>query len=226
MKPISSTLINQKVTITDEKYAFLDKSTVIYTTNCKFLENYKDGYAILSDPMVMQFTFRKINDKWMAINGVESSVRQNAKNTEMSKGLNQVELMKQFIGNWKSEFAKDTNAITEITSFGNGGALENYWNVSAKGKIYYEGRYLWGYDKKSDKYILTQISKKSPNIYLNVFWFTSKNTCEGMSFEYISNPEQVTSKTIYEFKSPDLLIGTEIKNNKPIKTNTWTRLKK
>ena len=31
MKPVFSTLINQKVTIIDEKYAVLDNSTVLYT---------------------------------------------------------------------------------------------------------------------------------------------------------------------------------------------------
>jgi hypothetical protein len=79
MKPVFSTMINQKVTIKDEKYAILDKSTVIYTSNCTFLENYKDGHAVLEDPAVIQITFRKINDKWMAICGLESSVRENAK---------------------------------------------------------------------------------------------------------------------------------------------------
>ena len=35
--------------------------------------------------------------------------------------LNQVELMKQFLGNWKVELGKDTIQLTEITSFRNGG---------------------------------------------------------------------------------------------------------
>jgi hypothetical protein len=61
LNPLFGELINQEVTITDEKYVFLDKSTVIYTTNCKFLENYKDGHAIVSDPMVVQVIFKKIN---------------------------------------------------------------------------------------------------------------------------------------------------------------------
>ena len=88
MGPVFDLLSSQKVTIIDEKYVFLDKSIVVYTANCKFLENYKDGHATLSDPMVMQFTFMKINDKWKVINGVESSVRQDVKNSESSNGLN------------------------------------------------------------------------------------------------------------------------------------------
>ena len=109
IKPLFGALINQKVTITDEKYVFLDKSTVIYTTNCKFLENYKDGHAIISDPMVVQVTFKKIDNKWKAINGVESSVRQNVKNSENLEGLTQVELSKYFLGTWKRRIWKRYN---------------------------------------------------------------------------------------------------------------------
>jgi len=79
MKPLFDSLLNQEVKIIDEKYLFIDKTSVIYTSNCTFLENYKDGHAILSDPMVMQFTFIKIDDAWKVINAVESSVRQDVK---------------------------------------------------------------------------------------------------------------------------------------------------
>ena len=131
MKPLFNTLINQKVTIINEKYAFIDKSTVIYTTNCKFLENYKDGHATLSDPMAMQFIFKKINSKWKAIYAVESSVRQDVKNTETSKGLNQIVLFKQFLGSWKCDIAKDTTAFYEGKSYGTG--LDCYFKSITKG---------------------------------------------------------------------------------------------
>jgi hypothetical protein len=49
-KPLFGTLLNQKVTIVDEEYAVLDKSTVLYTTNCKSLMNFKDGHSTLADP--------------------------------------------------------------------------------------------------------------------------------------------------------------------------------
>jgi hypothetical protein len=84
MRPLFNALLNQEVKIIDEKYVFLNATTVIYTTNCTFLENYKDGHAILSDPMVMQFTFIKIDDQWKVINAVESSVRQDVKNSTTS----------------------------------------------------------------------------------------------------------------------------------------------
>jgi hypothetical protein len=157
MKPVFSTMINQKVTIVNEKYAFLDKSTVIYTSNCKFLENYKDGHAVLEDPAVIQITFKKINNKWMAICGLESSVRQYAKNTETSKELNQVELFKQFLGSWKSQLDKDTTEFSNVNPYGMSFELNDKYVT--KGKIVHEYKQLYGYIKKEDKYIVATIYK-------------------------------------------------------------------
>jgi hypothetical protein len=222
MKPMFSTMINQKVTIIDEKYAFLDDSTIIYTTNCKFLENYKDGHAILSDPMVWQITFRKINNKWMAINGVESSVRQNAKNIETSIELNQIELHKQFVGNWKTETVKDTTIFWNVKSYGTG--YEGYFKIETKGKIAIEGKQLWGYDKNLDKYIWSEMFKGMDNVFYTS-WFTSKNKCTMLYFGDISNPDNATTKWDIEFKSPDMFIQNMIMNNKIVKVDKCTRVK-
>ena len=140
--------------------------------------------------------------------------------------LNQVELGKQFIGSWKCEVAKDTTYTTELTSFGNVGALEQSWKSSTKGKILNEFKYIYGYDKKSDKYIVAQIVKSYAGINLMVYWFTSKSKCEVIPFEYLSNPGKATTKWEYELKSPDLLTYTVIENNKPVLTLTYTRVKK
>ena len=52
-------------------------------SKCQFIgDNFKDGNATLSDPMVMQFTYVKINNKWKVINAVETSVRQDVKTIE------------------------------------------------------------------------------------------------------------------------------------------------
>src|SRR4030043_1102119 len=100
-KPLFGTLLNQKVTIVDEEYAVLDKSTVLYTTNCKSLMNFKDGHSTLADPEAMLFMFKKINNKWRVIYVVDSYVEKTVKYKEPSKELNQVELMKQMIGSWQ-----------------------------------------------------------------------------------------------------------------------------
>jgi hypothetical protein len=222
MKPLFSTLINQKVTIIDERYAFLDKSRVIYTTNCTFLENYKDGHSTLSDPMAMQFTFKKINNEWKVIYGVESSVRQNVKNSGNLEGLTQVELSKYFLGTWQCEIAKETFQVCAYKLLGTG--MEANIKIVTKGKTVQEGKLLYGYDKKSDKFIQIFVMSGS-DMDVRAFWFTSKNTGEGVLLKDIYNPENANLKMKFEIKSPDLWVATAIENNKTIGTSTYTRVK-
>ena len=77
-KPVFDTFLNQKITILDEKYSFPDNSTVLYSNHCKSLTNYKDGHAVLQDPTVMLFIFKKIDDAWKVIYGVESHIDKNS----------------------------------------------------------------------------------------------------------------------------------------------------
>jgi hypothetical protein len=223
MRPLFDKMINQKLTIADEKYKVLDNSTVLFTTNYKWLQNYKDGHSILEDPGSFMFMFKKITNKWRIIYWVDSYVEKNVP-SETAKELNQVELMKKWIGTWKNEIGKDTTVISKFIPIGKGG-LEGSQNSFLKGKIVSEEKNLWGYDKKSDKYFCARIWKDKPDIILFAFWFTSENTCERIPFEYISNPEQAPIKTIYEFKSPDLVTKTDFEKNKPVKTYTGFRIK-
>lgn len=139
--------------------------------------------------------------------------------------LNQVELMKQFIGTWKKEVGKDTTVIFEVNFFKNDG-MEIKSKTINKGKIIYEGRSLQGYDKKSDKYINVGIEEEyPPAISFYSIWFSSENICE-LSFDVgLSNPEKVTIKSKIEFKSTDLFIQTVTENNKVILTYTIARVK-
>jgi len=224
MKPIADSFLNQKCTIVDEKFAVLNNSTVVYSANTKWLVNYKDGHSVLQDPWAMLFLFKKVDDRWRVISCVESGAEKIVKASDTPKELNQVELMKKFVGKFKGELGKDTVVISEIKSFGISG-LEANQKMLFKEKVLSEEKNVWGYDKKYDKYICARIWKDNPEIVLMVFWFTSENTCERIPLEFISNPEQATSKAIYEFKSPDLTIKTDIVNNKPVKTYSWTRVK-
>ena len=226
MKPGFSTLINQKCTIVNEKYAVLDNATILYTNNSNWLMNFKDGHSILQNPWIVQLLFKKIDNKWKVISAAESGTEQSVKNSETSKELNQIELMKQAIGTWKGEFDdKDSTIVAEMKSFGNGG-IEGGQKWFFKDKILFDQKFVSGYDKKSDKYIGAMISKDNPEIILFAFWFTSKTTYQRIPFEFISNPEQATSKAIYEFKSIDMFTATFINKNKPDKTYTWVRVKK
>jgi hypothetical protein len=219
VKSAFGTLKNQKITVVDEKYAVLDNSTVMVTVNNKCLMNYKDGHSVLQDPWISQILLKKIENKWKVISGAESGIEQSVKNNETSKELNQIELMKKFIGTWKAEAGKDTSFIWEGKSYGEG--LDVYVKTETKGKIVSEGKAVLAYDNNSDKYIQARIMKTSGSI-IGEMWFTTKNTCEGVLLKDISNPENGQFKAIFEFISPTKLTQTYKVPNKPDVVSTFT----
>ena len=64
-----------------EKYAVLDKSTVLYTANNKWLIDMKDGNSSVYDPSVMLYIFKKIDGRWRVIYWMESFVMQSTNNS-------------------------------------------------------------------------------------------------------------------------------------------------
>ena len=139
-----------------------------------------------------------------------------------STNLNQVELIKQFISNWKGEVGKDTTAYWEIKS--NGTGLECNFRYVTKDKMIMEGKQLWAYDKKVDKFILSSATA-GMDAGTSGLWFTSKNKCIIIAFSDISNPEKASFKMETEFKSPDIFTQKTIVNNNILKTVTYNRVK-
>jgi AAA+ superfamily predicted ATPase len=137
--------------------------------------------------------------------------------------FNQVELFKQYVGTWKGEMGKDTTFLMEMKSFYD--AFECYLKTETKGKIIIEEKTVIGYDKKNDKLIESAILNSSPDIMIGAIWFISKNKCEQVLLEDISNPEKAIFKWTFELPSPDLFIWTNIKNNKTTGTYTFHREK-
>jgi hypothetical protein len=142
----------------------------------------------------------------------------------MQSGLNQVELMKQFIGTWKNDTNKDTVYTAEFKPFGNGGMELKLTSVT-QGKVWFELKELWGYDKKSDKVVVAGLVKDSPNIMLQATWFTANNKCEQVPLEFASNPDKAGFRVLFDLKSPDLVTREEIVNNKSVGVETYTRVK-
>jgi hypothetical protein len=136
--------------------------------------------------------------------------------------LDQVKLMKQFLGTWKCEYAKDTTRFWDVKSFGTG--FECYLKVVTKGKVVMEAKRLWGYDKRIDKYYATTLPK-GMDIYIDVYCFISKNKCKIFSLYDIENPDKAPVRWEIEFKSPDMFTETYISNNEPFKIRTFTRIK-
>ena len=221
-KPVFNTLLNQKCTIVNEKYTFLDKSTVLYTADSKWSVNYKDGHSTLEDPEAIMCMFKKIDNKWRVTYLVDSYVEKIIKYSEPSKELNQVELMKQIVGNWKCNLGKDTTEYLEYKYYGTG--LDCYFNFVTKGKTFMEVRILWGYDKVTDKLIGYRLVKGG-DVTLYGGWFTSSNTFELVNYNDINNPEKAFTKYAVIFKSSDLWEQTTIVNDKPIKTYAYIRIK-
>jgi len=220
-RPVFNTFLNQKITILDEKYSFPDNATVLYSNHCTCLTNYKDGHSVLQDPTVMLFIFKKIDDAWKVIYGVESHIDKNVPN-ESLKALNQIELMKQNIGSWKCNIAKDTTATWDAKSFGTG--LEGYNKYSTNGKLFKEGKGLYGYDKNIDKFIVAGLTK-GEDIGIYALWFTTDRKYVLVPYSDLSNPANASFRLEGEFKSPDMIVETTIMNNKSVRTDTWTRVK-
>lgn len=136
--------------------------------------------------------------------------------------LNQFELIKQFIGNWKGEVGKDTTAFWDIKSSGTG--LECNFKYFTNGKLVMEGKQLWGYDKKVDKFNLSSATN-GMDTGMYGFWFTSKNKSIIIESSYISDPEKAPFRLEMEFKSPDMFIQKMIVNNRIVKPIIFTRTK-
>jgi hypothetical protein len=221
MKPNFNAILNQRCKMVNEKCTFLDKSTVLYIAETKWSTNYKDGHSSITDPQAFLFVFKKIDNRWKVIHLVDSYVEKNVP-SESPKGLNQVELMKKFLGSWKCNVDKDTICYWDIESFGTG--IVGYFKYVTKGEIVKEGKELWGYDKTIDKCILSEMIK-GMDTELYVTWFISKNRCNMYPYGNNPNPEKASSKWKVEFTSPNVLVETTFLNSNPVKIDTYTRVK-
>ena len=101
--------------------------------------------------------------------------------------LDQVELMKQWIGTWKCEITKDTIIIWDLKPFGKGYELD--YKNKANGKTIYEIKDLWVFDSKSEKWIC--FSLEGSGIY-NMYYgkFISSNKFNWDRYD-IANPEKI-----------------------------------
>jgi hypothetical protein len=137
--------------------------------------------------------------------------------------LNQVELLKQFNGTWKTDITIDTITTIECNPYGNG--QDMYMKTETNGKITSEARALIGYDKERDILIEAYMMKNNPEVYLYARWFISQNTLQEIYLKDISNPEQAIYKWTLELLSSNSFIVTKTENNIPIGKYTFYRKK-
>ena len=137
--------------------------------------------------------------------------------------LNPVELNNQIIGSWKYEYGNDTTGYYDFTTYGTG--LDANGKFVYKGKTISESRLIWAYDKTLDKMIgLSQIKGGEFASLWSVQWI-SKNKYFLVGYKDISNPEKASTRLEGTLKSHDLLEIIYYENNKPVNTDTWTRVK-
>jgi hypothetical protein len=137
--------------------------------------------------------------------------------------LNQMELMKDFLGTWKGETAKDTVMIMNFTPFGR--AIENNYKITVKDKILYSGKEIYGYNQKYDKIILASIRDNSSQISLMACWYSSKDTGNLVGYQYLSDPEKATFKIQWILIPPDSSKRIVIQNKNVISVSTFFREK-
>jgi hypothetical protein len=216
-KSVFGTLKNQKITVVDEKYAVLDNSTVMVTVNNKCLMNYKDGHSVLQDPWISQILLKKIDNKWKVIGGAESGIEKNVP-SESSKGLNQAELLMNYVGNWEAPMGKDTTEFVQFKRLQGGNVLSLYFKGVTKGKILVEGTGFWGYDASKNKIDLSAIVSSG-----YVFHYLGEFTSPG-KLELFDVNSATGNKFIMESISPDEFKETAIENNK-VSTRIAKRVK-
>ncbi len=138
--------------------------------------------------------------------------------------LNQFELMKHFIGTWKSESFGGSAMILEYTPFGD--AIVGNAKIISQDTVFNMKKYFLGYDEKNDKIIISEIYSRTPTIDITACWFISKDIMKSVPYQYISNPENAPVTLKFEFKSPDKFVITSLQNNTSEEVSEWTREKK
>lgn len=134
----------------------------------------------------------------------------------------QVQLMKQFLGTWKTEYKNGDAMILDFTPFGSA-MLGTRKNIHTD-TVIFTGRSMWGYDKKGDKIIQAEIDSSLPDITIDTFWFISEKTL--VSRRSVFPLSRDTLSTRFEFRNADLFLITTINNNKDIATYKYNRMGK
>ena len=136
--------------------------------------------------------------------------------------LDQVGLMKQFLGTWRAEYSSGDIMISCFKPFGSSMVCNN--KIIHADTLIFSLMSLWGLNKNADKIIIAQIDSSYDYIIIDTCWFTSKNTL--VSSKHISPDSGDTLSWRYEFKAPDLFLFSTINNTKNIVTYKFIKVVK
>jgi hypothetical protein len=116
--------------------------------------------------------------------------------------LNQVELMKQWLGTWKGNIGKDTVEIWEGKPYGNAVIINVSHVINDKTSDYYIIN--CGYDKRDDKLKGFNLLPNA-NFSTWIGMFTSDKTFKADMVDSF-NPEKIWWKNDVEFKTPSEMV--------------------
>ncbi len=135
--------------------------------------------------------------------------------------LDQVALVRQFIGTWKNEFNSDTFVIYKIQPFGRG--LKATFRVATNEETILEVKQLVGFDPNYETFINITLNETGQIIqFTGKFIADNKVTLEVKDPE---DPENILSRTEYEFKDGDMFTVTRIFGNTGGKPGDYYRIK-
>jgi len=137
----------------------------------------------------------------------------------IQKDLDQVKLMKQFIGTWTCEYRKDTFLTIENKPFGTG--IVSTSHIVTQSETLDSIIQLYGYDKKANRNIMEALVRSSSVIEICDAFFTSINAGELV----VTNTENAKFKWRFEFKTPNLIVQTAILDGNIVKEVSLTRIK-
>ncbi|MBN1181615.1 MAG: hypothetical protein JXB49_04950 [Bacteroidales bacterium] len=123
--------------------------------------------------------------------------------------LDQRVLVKQLLGNWKSDTSNDTNMFITNTLFKDG--ARSYSKFIVNGKIVLEEESIWIYNKDLDKFIVSTVSNGCDGDDY-ALWFTSEKKFIKIKLSDISNTDENSFKVEGEILSHEEFLESMIDN--------------
>lgn len=140
----------------------------------------------------------------------------------IASGLDQLELMKQFVGTWQVTLQTDTVMEMEMQQFG-ATFSENDYLITNKTKSF-DSKWSYGYSPKEGKFKFFALYPNG-NYQTWIGMFTSGNTWYQEMVEDF-NPEKVITKLIFVFDSPASFTASFIDRDGVKKGNyKWSKVK-
>jgi hypothetical protein len=142
--------------------------------------------------------------------------------------LDQVALARQLVGLWRLEVDGNTAFFLDMKPFGDGALAVSVWYTGPDGDRDRESQCLYGYNKKSDKWVGMSVNKASGEFRLSMLWFTADHRFEGFTYKDPSDADgSITRKFVVEFREPDEWFQTNTyPDGRPNDTENFRRVRR